>query len=989
MPGKPPKRNKRSSSVGSKFQTLTIDDDLNAMAPAAKRNDGKDEEPPPTDPPSSSSPPLSDPHEYLPKSRKSFGYVKEDNTVEDAVKTLCFWGGHLQQELGESFRSIDTHLQDQDARFDALEKATKDHDERLKDTASKHDVVRLQGEVSSLQNTVHLGFADFRSGFKDLMQELREMKNGSASSEAPKLVETEPPKALHKAPEMQSEKAPLNDNFTLQNLQNSHGRLVFPHRQHVPLPPQDARNQDAHHWLRSYADEDHGHNRTNRFNRIDRSRSRPRSIVLEPSKEPPATNPKPTHLQASPTVTAVVKTEPFKPSEVGYFYPGLPEDTHPSGDYVISGKDVFYRDVHMFAQQIRRVAATKEVIGHLHLCLRGSAMIWFTSQSNFTQTKLLHDPEEFCRVLIAKYKISTSKAFDKLQAEHYTVQDARKGRPADDYVQSIIRHGRSCDVVDFAALTYAWKGLDDDLRRDVKRPTKHTTSDEFVEALDEVIEYYGSITRKDTRSTANTTFGNRFDEKEAAFQRGVKATERRLLNQQSPQQYQSIQAPPPQQNRGYQGNRGYMQSGNPPPPRQYPQYPAPPPNQKLLTNQTETRPYTYFAARADGTDTYGTAEEDEAYYSAPADTKYATTDAQFGETVTAFHSQAPFEEDFNDTHTARHGMPPYSCNICEVVYPEDYVGLNNHMFDAHQIDIRSNQSKGRKQYVNWMEHAALNVYEIKSPPNGYATFKAALYNDPAEQTEPTTICADSGSGTSFMDESLLPKGNLFGRLDTVPPVTVRGIAGEKIVDKRMHLPIHVIGAKGVVLEARPYVTKGIKAGVILGNDVLGLPQNKISLHLHNKRMQIGSIQVPIEFTSPKTSPVSFHIASVTAVGTLKSCIKSITECSTQNIKKTVSFAMRISEGKHVDATKSDAPSQSSQTSRKPPARQINGYQMLRFTVPDAEKICFRFAPENGLGKTSEIPEWRRHAAPPTDHRRHPNHTQSMAQHRRRPHQPWR
>lgn len=92
-----------------------------------------------------------------------------------------------------------------------------------------------------------------------------------------------------------------------------------------------------------------------------------------------------------------------------------------------------------------------------------------------------------------------------------------------------------------------------------------------------------------------------------------------------------------------------------------------------------------------------------------------------------------------------------------------------------------------------------------------------------------------------MNEFLLFKDNLYERLDIVSFIIVRGIANEKIVDKRIHLFIYVIEVDKIVLKARFYVTKGIKVDIILGNDVLEVFLNKINLHLHSKQMQIGRI----------------------------------------------------------------------------------------------------------------------------------------------------
>ncbi len=53
-------------------------------------------------------------------------------------------------------------------------------------------------------------------------------------------------------------------------------------------------------------------------------------------------------------------------------------------------------------------------------------------------------------------------------------------------------------------------------------------------------------------------------------------------------------------------------------------------------------------------------------------------------------------------------------------------------------------------------------------------------------------------------------------------IIVQDIVGEKIVNKRIHLSIYIIDINEIVLEARLYVIKDIKADVILGNDVLEL-----------------------------------------------------------------------------------------------------------------------------------------------------------------------
>lgn len=147
--------------------------------------------------------------------------------------------------------------------------------------------------------------------------------------------------------------------------------------------------------LRVYAEDiqEQNQNRSNRFNR-GRNRSKNRSRSIAPystnalfasystnesrgiafyyAKESSTSNSKSTHLQGN---SIVIKQESFKPSEVEYFYLGLPKNAHSPEDYIVSKKDVFYRDVHMFTQQIRRVTITKEVNEQLYLCLRKLTII--------------------------------------------------------------------------------------------------------------------------------------------------------------------------------------------------------------------------------------------------------------------------------------------------------------------------------------------------------------------------------------------------------------------------------------------------------------------------------------------------------------------------------------------------------------------------------------------------------------------------------------
>jgi hypothetical protein len=87
----------------------------------------------------------------------------------------------------------------------------------------------------------------------------------------------------------------------------------------------------------------------------------------------------------------------------------------------------------------------------------------------------------------------------------------------------------------------------------------------------------------------------------------------------------------------------------------------------------------------------------------------------------------------------------------------------------------------------------------------------------------------------------LSKDNLYKHLDIVLLIIVQDIVNKKIVDKKMHLSIYIIDVNKVVLEVRSYITKDIKASIILDNNILEVSKNKIGLYLYSKQIQISKV----------------------------------------------------------------------------------------------------------------------------------------------------
>jgi len=571
-----------------------------------------------------------------------------------------------------------------------------------------------------------------------------------------------------------------------------------------------------------------------RFGRFDETRqqSNPIPSIEYPPKdstndiEDEAFNRRTHRGQTAPTFTPPIApsmVQPiraiaeFKPQEVGFFHPSLTTSKeHPEGPYVNSGKDVIFRSVHMFVSQARRVAITKPGVStNLHLCFRGSAMTWFATLDWLQQTELTNNLDAFLNRLIAKYKLSHSRAFDKMHSEHYTMDDVKNQRSADEYVRSLLFYGKDCDQSTMAVLTLAWKNLDMELQHDVPRPI-NGDSDEFVRHLDDAIDLWASqLSRRKPNQisqmgqTSQIGYTNH-EEKEAAFQRGVRTTERRLLGQsQQKPQYPT-----------YQSNGNY--------PRNPQQARLPPPQQRAIT-----------ANHVD--------EDDE-------DNDDEVEHANFGWSE-ELYEQHQHELYFNDSEFERHGVSPYSCTVCGVSFDKTD-DIEDHLLDDHGVDPRSPTSKNQLIYANRLEHAANHIVTIRQPPvgRGYATIQGRLHED----TKPeTNLCVDTGSGTTFIDESLVPKG--YDVLRSTRPITVRGLTGERIVDQSMDLAIHLHGTDGkhLLIKAKAYVTPGIRAGVILGMDELGRPEDDIALWLGRGMMQIQGTNIPINFMKPGSKPVAF------------------------------------------------------------------------------------------------------------------------------------
>ena len=182
--------------------------------------------------------------------------------------------------------------------------------------------------------------------------------------------------------------------------------------------------------------------------------------------------------------------ERWNPSDLGYFDPHL-DKSYGEGEIVTVGKDTYFRSVILFTERLRDVAAVKGfpiVKANLNTALRGTALLWYTTELSDLEKLGLragNDIEEWCKVLLKRFKESTGVALNNLTSEKYTLTDARNKREPSGYVQAVIRHAKSANIDNVEnQLTFAYQGIAADLRAFVDPPSTTTSVSSFIQILE-------------------------------------------------------------------------------------------------------------------------------------------------------------------------------------------------------------------------------------------------------------------------------------------------------------------------------------------------------------------------------------------------------------------------------------------------------------------------------------------------------------------------
>ena len=183
-------------------------------------------------------------------------------------------------------------------------------------------------------------------------------------------------------------------------------------------------------------------------------------------------------------------TERFNPDDVGYFdpfYESKSADTAPAIEH--TGKSTFFRDIHVFIDRVKDVVRAKGdtlLRQNLQICLRGTALAWFTTELTENNKRLVtYSIDEWYRLLLSRWKQPRSQGMAVLLREKYSMQDAARRREPREYAQVIMRAAQNADMgVMKDHILLIWNGLDTEFQRDIPEPDAATDYNRFLESLD-------------------------------------------------------------------------------------------------------------------------------------------------------------------------------------------------------------------------------------------------------------------------------------------------------------------------------------------------------------------------------------------------------------------------------------------------------------------------------------------------------------------------
>ena len=180
-----------------------------------------------------------------------------------------------------------------------------------------------------------------------------------------------------------------------------------------------------------------------------------------------------------------------------------------------TGKETYFRDVHLFIERARELTAVKGgemVRNNLWTCLRGTALEWWTAEVSDAEKRLSKygngdNLDEWCTLLVSRFKQPSHVAIDAVLRERYTMHDASTRREPREYAQKILRSAKDAGMTNIKnQLDIVFNGIDLELRRDIKPPEEGCAINPYLTAMDNCKHTWWAYASRH-RSTSAATHG--------------------------------------------------------------------------------------------------------------------------------------------------------------------------------------------------------------------------------------------------------------------------------------------------------------------------------------------------------------------------------------------------------------------------------------------------------------------------------------------------
>ena len=203
---------------------------------------------------------------------------------------------------------------------------------------------------------------------------------------------------------------------------------------------------------------------------------------------------------APPLPPTTLPWNPYKKllraEDVGFFDPEFQasEQEHgrtTPGPVVNAGKHAYYLDIFVFVDrlnELNRKHGSDRVKDVIPSCLRGSALIWWTTEVDDPTKTILEaskDLDIWIDTLIRQFRMNPAKALSALTRSRYSLRDLQQGMSPRIWIHGQLSLARSADLGStYNQLTMIWNQMGPYFQEQLAQPSPTTLLSDFLKEVD-------------------------------------------------------------------------------------------------------------------------------------------------------------------------------------------------------------------------------------------------------------------------------------------------------------------------------------------------------------------------------------------------------------------------------------------------------------------------------------------------------------------------